>query len=97
MSDKTVLIEFTGISRIMTGEKEIAIPLQDGALLEDVIQHISRRFPVLVGEVIGQDGRSMIPTNLFSINGEKILHEDQLHYQPKSGDRLILLSLLAGG
>lgn len=92
-----VLVEFTGISRVLTGETKIAISLQEGARLEDVVQQIGRRFPALVGEVIDNDGRSMIPTNLFSVNGGQILHEDQLHYQPKDGDRLILLSLLAGG
>ncbi len=97
MNEMQVTIEFTGISRALTGKTEIAIPLQEGAQLHDVVKKISHQFPALVGEVIEQDGRSMIPTNLFSINGERILHEDQLHYQPKDGDRLILLSLLAGG
>ena len=92
-----VLVEFTGISRMLTGETEIAIPLQAGAQLVDVVQYISRKFPALIGEIIESDGRSMIPTNLFSLNGEQILHENQLHYRPQNGDRLILLSLLAGG
>ncbi len=97
MNNLKVIVEFTGISRVLTGETEVAIPLQDGARIVDVVHQISQRFPALVGEVIEKDGRSMIPTNLFSVNGEQILHEDQLDYQPKSGDRLILLSLLAGG
>lgn len=97
MGNLNILVEFTGISRILTGKTEIAIPLHDGAQLIDVIQSIARRFPALVGEVIEKDGCSMIPTNLFSVNGAQILHEDQLHFQPEDGDRLILLSLLAGG
>jgi len=97
MNQMHVTVEFTGISRMLTGKTEIAIPLQQGGRLQDVVQQIGHRFPALIGEVINEDGRSMIPTNLFSINGEQILHEDQLDYQPKSGDRLILLSLLAGG
>lgn len=97
MNHINVTVEFTGISRILTGETEIAIPLQDGGRLEDIVKQLGQRFPALIGEVINDDGRSMIPTNLFSINGEQILHEDQLHYQPKNGERLIMLSLLAGG
>lgn len=97
MGNMHVLVEFTGISRVLTGEKEFAIPLSEGTQLREVVQTISRKYPVLVGEVIGKDGESLIPTNLFSINGKQILQEDQLHYQPKDGDRLILLSLLAGG
>ena len=97
MDNLQVSIEFTGISRVLTGETEFAIPIPKGAQLYDVVQTIARKFPALVGEVIESDGRTLIPTNLFSINGEQILHEDQLYYQPKDGDRLILLSLLAGG
>jgi len=63
----------------------------------DVVRAIGRKFPLLVGEVIEKDGETLIPTNLFSVNGKQILNEKQLHYQPKDGDRLILLSLLAGG
>ena len=97
MDNLNVIVEFTGISRVLTGKSEIAIPLQQGAQLTDVVQQLGRRFPELVGEVIEKDGCSMIPTNLFSVNGEQILHEDQLNYTPKEGDTLILLSLLAGG
>jgi len=97
MNRLEIRVEFTGISRVLTGESEFVIPLVQGSQISDVIQQISQRYPALVGEVVEKDGRSLIPTNLFSVNGEQILHEDQLDYQPKSGDRLILLSLLAGG
>jgi hypothetical protein len=97
MDNKHVLVEFTGISRVLTGQTECPLPLDKNAKMHDVVRMISRKFPSLVGEVIEKDGKSLIPTNLFSINGEQILHEEQLQYQPKDGDRLILLSLLAGG
>ena len=92
-----MFIEFTGISRVLTGEAEFAIPLTVGEQMYDVVQKISRKYPALVGEVIAEDGKSLFPTNLFSVNGQQILQESQMHYQPKNGDRLILLSLLAGG
>jgi molybdopterin converting factor small subunit len=92
-----VLVEFTGISRVLTGKMEYQLPLGDGAVMMDVVRAIGRKFPHLLGEVIEKDGQTLIPTNLFSVNGKQILNEKQLHYQPKDGDRLILLSLLAGG
>jgi len=92
-----VLVEFTGISRVLTGKTECQLPLGDGAAMMDVVRAIGRKFPHLLGEVIEKDGQTLIPTNLFSVNGKQILNEKQLHYQPKDGDRLILLSLLAGG
>ena len=97
MDNIQVLIEFTGISRMLTGKMEHQLPLADGAVMMDVVRAIGRKFPPLIGEVIEKDGETLIPTNLFSINGKQILNEKQLHYQPKDGDRLILLSLLAGG
>ena len=90
-------VEFTGISRVLTGQTEYLLPIAEGAVIEDVVHAIGRKYPSLIGEVIGKDGKSLMPTNLFSVNGKQILHEKQLHFQPKDGDRLILLSLLAGG
>ena len=97
MDNIQVLVEFTGISRVLTGQSEYTLPINKGAVMKDVIKAIGKKYPSLIGEVIDKDGKSLIPTNLFSINGQKILHEKQLHYQPEDGDRLILLSLLAGG
>ncbi|MCD6356088.1 MAG: MoaD/ThiS family protein [Anaerolineaceae bacterium] len=97
MDNIQVLVEFTGISRVLTGRTEIPLLLTRGADLRDVIRSISHKFPSLIGEVIRKDGKSLIPTNLFSINGKQILQEEHLQYQPKDSDCLILLSLLAGG
>jgi molybdopterin converting factor small subunit len=97
MKNIQVLVEFTGISRVLTGQTEYQLPLADGAAMMDVVRAISRKFPPLLGDVIEKDGETLIPTNLFSVNGKQILNKKQMHYQPKDGDRLILLSLLAGG
>ena len=97
MNNFQVVVEFTGISRVLTGETEFPLSLAKGAAMDDVVHSIGKKYPSLVGEVIAKDGKTLIPTNLFSINGEQILREKELRYQPKDGDRLILLSLLAGG
>ena len=97
MDNIQVLVEFTGISRVLTGKTECQLPLAGGAAMMDVVRVIGCKFPPLVGEVIEKGGETLIPTNLFSVNGKQILNEKQMHYQPKDGDRLILLSLLAGG
>ena len=97
MNNFQVVVEFTGISRVLTRETEFPLSLAKGAAMGDVVQSIGKKYPSLVGEVIAKDGKTLIPTDLFSINGEQILHEKDLKFQPKNGDRLILLSLLAGG
>ncbi len=92
-----VNVEFTGISRVLTGQPGCALSLEEPACIQDVVAALSARYPALVGDIIGKDGRTLIATNVFSLNGKKILHESDLQFQPKEGDKLILLSLLAGG
>jgi len=75
----------------------MTLDLQKGANIGDVVNALGKTCPQLLGEIIEKDGKSLIPTNIFSVNGEKIIHESDLQYQPDEGDRLILLSLLSGG
>lgn len=97
MQANQVFIEFTGVSRILTGKTECVFSIGDTDDVEEIVRKLGMAFPALVGEVIEKNGGSLIPTNLFSVNGARILHEDEMQYKPKDGDRLILLSLLAGG
>jgi hypothetical protein len=97
MSKNQVLVEFTGISRVLTGKSEYILSVADDSDVNEIIRMLGRKFPALVGEVIKADGETLIPTNLFSVNGKQILNEGQQEYKPIDGDRLILLSLLAGG
>jgi hypothetical protein len=71
--------------------------LKSASTIQDVIIALGKHYPVLIGEIIEKDGKNLIPTNVFSLNGSKILQEGDSQYQPKDGDKLILLSLLAGG
>lgn len=97
MEQIKVKVEFTGVSRVLTGETETTLDLKSKATISDVVNKLGEKFPTLLGQVIQQDGKSLIPTNVFSVNGETILHESDLTYCPQNGDTLILLSLLAGG
>lgn len=97
MEQIQVKVEFTGISRVLTGESEVCLNLKPGTHVSDVIRLLGTRYPQLRGQIIEKDGKQLIPTNVFSVNGEAILHESDLTYQPADGDALILLSLLAGG
>ena len=92
-----VEIEFTGVSRVLTGQTGCSLSLEQGDTLREVVIALARQYPQVIGEVIEKDGQNLIPTNLFSLNGKKILHESDLQFQPQDGDKLILLSLLAGG
>jgi molybdopterin converting factor small subunit len=97
METMQIKVEFSSISRVLTGKKEMTLDLKKGANIGDVVNALGKAFPQLLGEIIEKDGKSLIPTNIFSVNGEKIIHESDLQYQPDEGDCLILLSLLSGG
>jgi molybdopterin converting factor small subunit len=97
METMQIQVEFSSISRVLTGRREMTLDLQKGANIGDVVNALGKACPQLLGEIIEKDGKSLIPTNIFSVNGEKIIHESDLQYQPDEGDRLILLSLLSGG
>ena len=97
METMQIKVEFSSISRVLTGRKELTLDLQKGANIGDVVSALGKVCPQLLGEIISKDGKSMIPTNIFSVNGQKIIHESDVQYQPDDGDRLILLSLLSGG
>lgn len=92
-----IKVEFSSISRFLTGRKEITLDLRKGANIGDVVSALGKAHPKLLGEIIEKDGKSLIPSNIFSVNGQKIIHESDVLYQPDEGDRLILLSLLSGG
>ena len=70
-----VKIEFTGVSRILTGKQECSLTLESGNSLREVIIALANQYPDLKGTVIDDNGQNLIPTNLFSLNGKKILHE----------------------
>jgi molybdopterin converting factor small subunit len=92
-----VFVEFSAISRVLTGKSEFSLTLNNGASISDIVSDIGKKFPVLLGQIIEKDGKALIPTNVFSVNGQKIIHETDTDYQPNNGDKLILLSLLSGG
>ena len=92
-----VEIEFTGIARILTKQTECTLSLESKASLRDVVVSLARHYPVLIGEIIKEDGETLFPDDVISLNGETILHGDDLQLELQDGDKLFLLSLLAGG
>ena len=97
MAELQVQVEFTGISRMLTGQSEIKLPLQPNSTFADVVKLLGKKYPALLGQIIEKDGNSFIPTNLFSQNGQQIIQDADMGGMVRDGDRLIVISLLAGG
>lgn len=97
MEELQVLVEFTGVSRMLTGQPELALKVTSDTTFADIVSLLGQKYPSLLGQIIDKNGRDFIATNLFSLNGQRIIQEGEMNEKPANGDRLILLSLLAGG
>jgi molybdopterin converting factor small subunit len=97
MNEFQVQVEFTGISRMLTGQSEMTLKIRQGITFSEIVKLIGNQFPALVGQIIEKNGSEFIATNLFSLNGQQIIQGSEMDGSPKEGDRLILISLLAGG
>lgn len=92
-----ITVEFTGITRAITGEREATLSLPDQATYQQVVRALGEKYPGLVGVMIAPDGATLLNANVFCKNGDEIIPPDSLDASPADGDRLILLSIIVGG
>ncbi len=92
-----VQVEFFGLSRLTVGKKGTSLDLPDGATFRDVARTLAKMYPGLVGNVIRPDGESLQHPNIFNVNARRMIRADQMDESPKDGDRIILMSMSAGG
>jgi molybdopterin converting factor small subunit len=92
-----ITVEFTGLARSITGERQITLPLPDEATYQRVVQALGEKYPSLIGVIIAADGAALLNANVFSKNGDEIIPPDSMDAAPEDGDRLILISVIVGG
>ena len=92
-----IRVEFLGLSRLVTGVKEVPLELEEGATFRDIIALPGVRYPELIGNVIQPGVRSLQEPNIFNLNARKMVQASQLDTGPSDGDRVILMSMSAGG
>jgi hypothetical protein len=95
--DMNISIEFAGLSRVLTGARQVSLDLEDDVTFQDIVRILADKYPTLVGKVIQPDDKGLYPSNLFSLNGQRMIQENQMDQSPGEGDRVILMSILAGG
>ena len=54
-------------------------------------------YPELVGDVIHPSYASLKASNMLNVNGKRMIQPSQMDECPQDGDRLIMMSILAGG
>ena len=92
-----VTVEFTGAARAQVGQKTIRVELAEQATYRDIVRHIARTYPGLIGLLIDEDGETFLSANMFVINGDLATPAMVLSEHPHPGDHLILMSLITGG
>jgi len=92
-----VNVEFSGVSRVLTRTRKISVDLKADATFCDLLHALGKRHPELMGEVINPADYSLEGANMLNLNGERMLQPEQMDASPQDGDRIILMSVLAGG
>ena len=92
-----IRVEFLGLSRLVTGIKEISLELAEGATFRDIVRTLGTEYPALIGNVIQPDGKTLQEPNIFNLNARKMVQASQMSSGPSDGDRVILMSMSAGG
>jgi molybdopterin converting factor small subunit len=92
-----VSMEFVGIARIVSGAKQTTLELEDGTTFRQIVRLLGQRYPKLIGEIIQADGETLQASNMLNLNGRRMIQPTQMDDIPNDGDRLILMSILAGG
>jgi molybdopterin converting factor small subunit len=92
-----VQVEFLGLSRLVTGTKETSLELQDGATFHDVVRTLRVAYPALVGNVIQPDKEALQAPNIFNLNARQMIQMQHMENGLSDGDRVILMSMSAGG
>ena len=55
------------------------------------------RYPKMIGNVIQPDGETLQSPNIFNLNARQMIKANQVDDSPSDGDRIILMSISAGG
>ncbi|MFO7663823.1 MAG: MoaD/ThiS family protein [Chloroflexota bacterium] len=92
-----VFVEFMGIARVVSGVKQVTLDLEEGTTFRQIVRLLGQQYPTLLGEVIQPDGETFQPSNMLNLNGRRMIQPAQMDDAPNNGDRLILMSILAGG
>ncbi len=90
-------VELLGLSRLAAGAKEVALDLEEDTTFRDIVRMLGTRYPEMIGNVIQPDGETLQTPNIFNLNAKRMIQASQMDGSPSDGDRIILMSVSAGG
>ena len=92
-----VEVEFLGLSRLVTGKRQMSLELEGSATFRDIVRELGNAYPQLIGNVIRSDKQTLQEPNIFNLNAKQIIQASQMGQSLSDGDRVILMSMSAGG
>jgi len=92
-----VHVEFLGLARLAAGVKEVTLDLEDDTMFRDIVRILGTRYPAMIGNVIQRDGETLQRPNILNLNAKRMIQPDGMNDRPSDGDRVILMSISAGG
>ena len=92
-----VRVELLGLSRLVTGTREVSLEMPSEATYRDLVYTLSETYPGLVGNVIQTDRRNLQAPNIFNLNARQMVQSRQMDDRLVEDDRIILMSISAGG
>lgn len=93
----TVTVEYTGLSRAITGTPQSKLSLPEGTTYREVVQRLGELHPQLVGILIAEDGETFLSSNMFVIDGDYANPAMVMDDPVKDGEHLHLVSVITGG
>ena len=92
-----ITVELLGLSRIAAGQKQITLDLPEDATFRDIVRGLGTRYPAMIGNVIQCDGGTLQRPNILNLNTKRMIQAGEMDDRPSDGDRVILMSISAGG
>ena len=92
-----VYVEFLGLSRLMTGVRERAFDVDPDTTFRGIVRLLKSEYPAMVGNVLRPDGETLQSPNIFNLDGRRMIQQDQMDDVLGDGDRVVLMSMSAGG
>ena len=92
-----VTVEFAGLARVLTRMPRVRLELDDTTTFQQILRLLGKQHPELVGEVISPTFDALKSSNMLNLNGKHMIQPGDMDRCPSDGDRLILMSILAGG
>lgn len=90
-------VEFLGLARLVTGEREVAIDVEEGTTYRDLVGLLADKYPQMIGQVIRPDRATLQEPNIFNLNARRMIQAKQMDETLQGSDRIILMSMSAGG